>query len=144
MALALLGSCRAAHKPALLHKHCSSLVLGHFHLWVPWTWLCYLYMSRAIPKSPILATLPGPRQVRRQFLAAISLRGKRRKATEREDPFNYSTILQAKKKTKKSTCFSELQRAHSSQKSHCLWLQFPIYPTAGAVLLFNISSLNFT
>lgn len=30
-------------------------------------------MSRAIPKSPILATRPGPLQVRRQFRAAMSL-----------------------------------------------------------------------
>lgn len=32
-----------------------------------------LYMSRAMPKSPILATLSGPGQVSRQFLAAMSL-----------------------------------------------------------------------
>lgn len=31
-------------------------------------------MSRAIPKSPILATLSGPGQVSRQFLAAMSLK----------------------------------------------------------------------
>lgn len=33
-----------------------------------------LYMSRAMPKSPILATLSGPGQVSRQFLAAMSLK----------------------------------------------------------------------
>lgn len=51
-----------------------------------WTQFCYLYMSRAIPKSPILATLPAPWQVRRQFLAAISLqhRGRKRKGKGRK------------------------------------------------------------
>jgi len=33
----------------------------------------YLYMSRAMPKSAIFATLPGPFFVSRQFRAAMSL-----------------------------------------------------------------------
>lgn len=91
--------------------------------WFQWpsTWLCYLYISRAIPKSPILATLPGPRQVRRQFLAAISLKGKGRKEKEREKSLNNLTVLQTKKK-KKSTCFPELQITQNIQKSQCLWI----------------------
>lgn len=93
-----------------LHNHCSSLISVTSHLQVPWAWLCYLYISRAIPKSPILATLPGPRQVRRQFLAAISLKGKGRKETEREEPLNYLIVLQVKKETKYRTYFPELQR----------------------------------
>lgn len=33
--LALLGLCTAAQQPALLHKHCSSLILASFHLQIP-------------------------------------------------------------------------------------------------------------
>lgn len=116
----------------ILHKHCSSLISVTFHLQVLWAWLCYLYISRAIPKSPILATLPGPRQVRRQFLAAISLKGKGSKETEREEPLNHLTVLQIKKKTKNNTYFSELQRTQNSQRSQCLWITttppIPVYP----------------
>lgn len=82
-----------------------SLLSVSFPWQIPWAQLCYLYISRAIPKSPILATLPGPRQVRRQFLAAISLQEEGRKATERGEPLNHSPVLQSSKKPKSSTDF---------------------------------------
>ena len=41
-------------------------ILQHKHV-------TYLYMSRAMPKSAIFATLPGPFFVSRQFRAAMSL-----------------------------------------------------------------------
>ena len=59
----------------------STIIVSHRVGFATWTAMkCVkiqhtdLYMSRAMPKSPILATRSGPGQESRQFLAAMSLK----------------------------------------------------------------------
>lgn len=51
-------------------------------------------MSRAMPKSPILATRPAPLQVNKQFRAAMSLKRARRESKVNAHTGNMQTYYQ--------------------------------------------------